>query len=148
MMLNNKGFSLVELLAIITILGLIMGTAIPAYQQYVTKTRKEAYDTLITSSRTAAQNKFLADGQPIVCKKYYIVEDLYGGGYMDKPSDPASTATNCTGEVYIKSAPDSETDLMENYYLSVHLKCSVYETTDCKDSGGHACTSIDFDDCE
>ena len=57
--MNNKGFSLVELLAIITVLGLIMGIAIPAYQKYVTNSRKTGYNTLINTCRTAAQNRFI-----------------------------------------------------------------------------------------
>ena len=95
--MNNKGFSLVELLAIITILGLIMGIAIPAYQQYVTKTRNEAYKNLVTTSRTAAQNRFMDEGLEFggsTCKRYNIVTDLYQSGYMDKPSDPSNNAAN------------------------------------------------------
>ena len=140
-MKNNKGFTLIELLAIITILGVVLGIAIPSYQHYVTKTRKEAYDTLITTSRTAAQNKYIDEGLPTGCQKYNIEEDLYKGGYMDKPSDPASTSTNCKGYVYVKS--DNSPDSMENYKTIVSLACSTYKQDDCKDSGGVSCTFSD-----
>ena len=135
--MNNKGFSLVELLAIITILGVIMGVAVTSQQKHVTKTRNEGYKTLITTARTAAQNRFMAEGLATNCVKYDIVGDLYQGGFMDKPADPASTSSDCTGEVYIKTG--NTTDLMENYNITVHLKCSVYETTECKDTGGDTC---------
>lgn len=137
--MNNKGFSLIELLAIMTILGLIMGIAIPAYQHYVTDTRKEAYNTLVTTARTAAQNKFMDDGLPSGCTSYSI-EDLYTGGYMDKPSDPASTATNCGGTVYIKSGSSSST--METYSINVVLECSVEKRNECKDTGGGNCSNF------
>lgn len=142
--MNNKGFSMVELLAIITILGLIMGIAIPGYQQYVTKTRNEAYKNLMTTARTAAQNRFVQEGLEFdpgkMCKSYTIVEDLYEKGFMDKPSDPASTATNCDGTVYIKE-DNTAGLLMENYLIKVDLKCSVYEGSDCKDTGGADCNT-------
>ena len=140
-MRDNKGFTLIELLAIITILGVIMAIAIPSYQHYVTKTRKAAYNTLITTIRTAAQNKYIDEGLPTGCQKYSIEEDLYKKGYMDKPADPASTSNNCKGFVYIKGtdSPDS----MENYKILVSLGCSTYNKDDCKDSGGATCTFSD-----
>jgi len=137
--MNNKGFSLVELLAIITILGIIMGIAIPAYQHYVTDSRKTGYNTLVTTCRTAAQNRFIDEVLPNECKKYDIVTELYKQGYMDKPSDPASSANNCTGYVYIKSITTS-TNNMDNYKILVSLKCSTYSVEDCKDSGGNNCS--------
>ena len=142
--MNNKGFSLVELLAIITILGLIMGTAIPAYQQYVTKTRKEAYDTLITTVRTAAQNKYINDGMPTGCQAYGI-EDLYTMGYMDKPSDPASTSDNCQGTAVIFEDTGDD-QLIENYNITVVLNCSTYKTKECLDSSGKPCGFL-LEDC-
>ena len=135
---KKKGFTLVELLAIITILGTILGIAIPVYQHYVTKTRLEAYNSLIKTSRTAAQNKYIDEELPAGCQKYNIEDDLYKTGYMDKPSDPADTASTCKGYVYILG--DNSLDSMENYKILVSLGCSTYKKDDCKDSGGAACT--------
>ena len=136
--MNNRGFSLVELLAIITILGVIMGVALVSQQKHVTKTRQAAYDTLITTARTAAQNRFMDDGMGASCKKYDLVSELYQGGYMDKPADPASTSENCSGTVYIKS--DTSGSSMENYKILVELDCSTNKPKDCKDSGGADCS--------
>ena len=36
---NNKGFTLVELLAVIVILGLLMAIAIPSVTKYITQSR-------------------------------------------------------------------------------------------------------------
>ena len=136
--MNRKGFSLVELLAIITILGVIMGVAIVSHQKQVTRTRTEAYKNLITTIRTAAQNRYIDEGiSGDICTKYQI-EDLYTGGYMDKPSDPASNGSSCEGRVFIVPAEDDGD--MENYNINVELKCSVYKTDDCKDSGGASCS--------
>ena len=142
--MNNKGFSLIELLAIITILGLIMGVAVISQQKHVTKTRQAGYNTLITTARTAAQNRFIDDGLGIKCMQYDITNDLYLGGYMDKPADPASTSENCNGKVSIKT---DDSGNVENYYIKVDLDCSVYDTSECKDSGGADCSSISFSEC-
>ena len=45
-MKNNKGFTLVELLAVIVILGLLMAIAIPSVTKYITQSR---INTLVTS---------------------------------------------------------------------------------------------------
>ena len=138
---NNKGFTLIELLSIIIMLSIITAIAIPTYQYYVTKTRKAAYETLITTSRTAAQNRYIDEGLPNGCQKYNVEDDLYKVGYMDKPADPASTSSNCKGFVYVKGTDSS--DSIENYKILVSLACSVYNQDDCKDSGGVACSFSD-----
>ena len=137
-MKNNKGFTLIELIAIITILGLIMAIAITSYQRYVTKTRQAAYDTLITTLRTAGQNRYLDDGLPTECQKYSGEDDLFKKGYMDKPADPANTGSNCRAYVYVKGTDTPDT--IENYKIFVSLACSTYTKEDCKDSGGATCT--------
>jgi type IV pilus assembly protein PilA len=136
--MNNRGFSLVELLAIITILGLIMGVAVVSQQKHVTKTRQAAYDTLITTARTAAQNRLIDEGIDSGYCKAYSIEELYTGGYMDKPADPASTSENCGGHVLIRSSANS--NLIENYDIDVILECSTYTKEECKDVGGESCS--------
>ena len=46
---NNKGFTLVELLAVIVILGLLMAIAIPSVTKYITESRRKALVTTIDS---------------------------------------------------------------------------------------------------
>ena len=70
----------------------------------------------------------------------HSIEELYTGGYMDKPSDPASTATNCGGTVYIKAGTSSST--METYSINVVLECSVEKRNECKDTGGGNCSNF------
>ena len=40
-MKEKKGFTLTELLAVIVLIGVILAIAVPSYQSYVTRTRKE-----------------------------------------------------------------------------------------------------------
>lgn len=50
--MKNRGFTLVELLTSIILIGLIIGLAVPAYGKYINKSRKNSFkETLIGLSR-------------------------------------------------------------------------------------------------
>lgn len=49
-MKNNKGFTLIEILAVIIILGIIMIIAIPSISRHIEETRKESYVTTIKNT--------------------------------------------------------------------------------------------------
>ena len=73
--MNKKGFTLVELLAVIVILGLLMAIAIPSVTKYITQSRKKtlisSIDSYITGVTTAVNdNEFGALSNESVC--YYI----------------------------------------------------------------------------
>ena len=53
---NNKGFTLVELLAVIVILGLLMAIAIPSVTKYITQSRKKTLMSTMDSYVTAVTN--------------------------------------------------------------------------------------------
>ena len=57
---NNKGFTLVELLAVIVILGIIMAIAVPAVSSYINKSRKDAWISSANNFINAVRNKALA----------------------------------------------------------------------------------------
>ena len=61
---NSKGFSLVELIIVIVIIGVLVGIAVPSYLQYVQSSRKAAdiaNAKLILTAADAAYAKFSTD---------------------------------------------------------------------------------------
>ena len=61
---NSKGFSLVELIIVIVIIGVLVGIAVPSYLQYVQSSRKAAdiaNAKLILTAAEAAYAKFATD---------------------------------------------------------------------------------------
>ena len=61
MKLNNKGFTLVELIVVIAILGVLAAVLAPQYIQYVEKSKQSA-DVQAASTIEQAMNVLCADG--------------------------------------------------------------------------------------
>lgn len=123
--MNNKGFSMIELLGVIVIIGLLAGLAIPAVTKYIGKTRDRAYDNIYESAYSAAQEKYMHDLEDADSKEYEIVRDLYNQGYMDEPIDPSNKGL-CDGKVFITE--DESTEVSE-YTFKVQLDC----TNECRE---------------
>ena len=59
--MKNKGFTLVELLAVIVILAIIMIISIPAVLNTMTSARMKTFAEYVTKVYTTAQNKYMED---------------------------------------------------------------------------------------
>ena len=104
--MNRRGFSLVELLGTITILGILMLIGVPAVYKYVTKSQKQAYDTLQKTCYEAAQSRAIKEGLDLQTgdpPETYYIKDLADYGYMDIPADPRKKGSVCGGNVKITS---------------------------------------------
>ena len=121
--MNNKGFSMIELLGVIVIIGILFAVALPAVTKYIGKTRDRAYDNIYESAYSAAQGKYMNDLQ--TGDTDYYIKDLYNQGYMDEPIDPSNKGF-CDGRVFITE--DESTEVSE-YTFKVQLYC----TNECRE---------------
>ena len=82
---TNKGFTLVELLAVIVILAIIMIIAIPAVLQTMKSARQKTFREYVTKVYTAAQNSYLSEstlGSGVTgkgIKSIYVKETVAAG---------------------------------------------------------------------
>lgn len=103
---NEKGFTLVELLAVIVILAIILAVAIPAVGSIVNKAKDDTHEANTELFENAARLAYVSD--TVEGGKTYPLGDLVSGGYLEKiPENPK------TGEMYtggVKVEVDSTTN--------------------------------------
>jgi prepilin-type N-terminal cleavage/methylation domain-containing protein len=76
---RRKGFTLVELLIVIAIIGILLGVLIPTYQSSVRKANEAAAVATINAIRVA-EAKFVIDHKG----QYGTFRELFEQGYLDK----------------------------------------------------------------
>ena len=62
-MKNNNGFTLIEMMITVAIIGILVSIAVPSYQQYIIKTRRVDVQQIITSQAQALERYFTVNGK-------------------------------------------------------------------------------------
>ncbi len=143
---NRKGFTLIELIAVVVILGVIALIAVPAVTYYLSGAQNDAYKIAEQNLADAAYNMF-ADcagvGDLEVCSQYSVPDGgnyvtvpasvLIANGYLDPIADPASQGSYCDENNSFAIIMNDATDTDFNAKLSYKacLSCSKYQSTDC-----------------
>ncbi len=122
--LNNKGFSLIELLGVMVILSLILVAGVAQYRKYIKQVSDEVYDDMAQSIYAATEN-YLMDHPNA---KKVEVSDLIEEGYIEDIADPGKADSNCESKVTITPSTESSDDtaLNKNSYV-VNLCCNKYD---------------------
>ncbi len=123
--MNNKGFSLIEMLAAVAILGILGTIAVISTTKYLESTRYKSY-VMMSKSTAEAMENCIIHGNNSECRHtttlYSVKTDyLLENGYLKDLKNPRSGHANCTGEV--KVIPSTENNETINYQYEVTLNC-------------------------
>lgn len=154
---SNKGFTLIEILAAITILGIISAIAVPAVYKYVTKTRDFSYDNMYKTVYDAVKNYRLDTNDETfngISGPTYTKDDiknLVELNYLDPLIDPADKGKQCTAEVYIFDCVDNcggtNDGALKDHSYSVKLNCSRHSGNKTFNDNGDLLSNSEYNAC-
>lgn len=119
-MKNNKGFTLVEIMSVMVLLGIIALMAVVAYNSYLNNARKKDYDHMAKSAANAA-SEYAMDHLGIGT---VTLKELYEDEYLEYPEDPLNKGKMCNGQVKINNSLNYDGIDTETY--DVTICCSNY----------------------
>ena len=128
-MKNNKGFTLIEMLGTVVILGVIGTIAVAGVTKYLVNSRKEAYKMLQDAAYEAVNNCasesncILSNGTDI------SISDLKSKGYLDSFKNPKNSSQECSGTVTVRIKENSGNGNItsSSYGISGNKKVEVDE---------------------
>ena len=154
--MNKKGFTLVELLAVLVILGIIMAIGVGAYSSYQKKAKDDAIKIAEDSMRSGTANNFIncttnnGGKDKELCKRYTMpsnknettkvwLRDLIDESIVDPIANPYKKGEHCnqlTSYVLIRNRAESDKNLDLEYiacldcgnYRSQNSRCTWAET--------------------
>ena len=137
MKINKNGFTMLELLAVIIILGILMGLAYMGVSRYLNQARSTTYEDFEKNITTGVTNYLIDhtgsipnEGESLVVD----VEKLVCEGYVDDLEDPGSSAKTCNLESYAIVKRNNDTGYNMDIEYSACLKCLGYESPACSNS--------------
>lgn len=104
---TQKGFTLIELMIVVAIIGILAAIAIPAYQNYIAKTQVTRVLGEISSMKTAIETNMLnGEDVEVAADLGYVQSSLVGTANTDLvvATDPAAGTATVTAILGNKAA--------------------------------------------
>lgn len=114
---------MVEVLAVVVILGILAIVAVPSVYRYVTQSEEQSYDTMAKSARQATESYLLDHSSNSGTLR---IKNLIEDEYLERTVDPNDNSKICDGYVIYKLVPGDE-DTLDEYEYTVNLCCINYE---------------------
>ena len=137
---DNRGFSLVEILAVIVILGIIAGVGIPAAISYIQKSRQDSFFESVTEvvETVSEANSLNGANHCVYENKAAIITNIESQGLAEKTADIEEIyiytwLNNAGKKMYAVEAKSKETgaiiDTTDFYSLTMKNKGKWNENT-------------------
>lgn len=138
--MNKRGFTIVELLAVITIIAVLSTIAIFSYNGIIEKSRRDALKDNEKSLRAGAEDLLTHCASTFTNPDYCVsvpsfeetvritIDDLVAGNFINKIVDPSNVSNYCDGYVDVTNVSSGKTTLE----YKVCLKCGHVKSSDCQ----------------
>ena len=136
-MINKKGFTMLELLAVIIILGILVTLAYMGVSQYLDRTKETVYKDYEKNITDGVTNYLIDHTGYIPLEGESLIVDvskLICEGYINSLEDPDISNKTCNLESYAIVKRNNNTGFNMDIDYSACLKCSGYESPACSNS--------------
>jgi len=117
---NEKGLTLVELLAVIVIIGILAAIAVPSVSGLITKSKHQAHRANAQMIVDAARMKVVAED---LATTSITLKELHEDGYLEKvPEDPENKGKTYDVNDSIVNVNKTTTNGAVSYRYSITLK--------------------------
>ena len=135
MSINNKGFTLIELMIVIAIIGVLAAIAYPSYERYIVKSKRADMMTELQNVASNLQSEKLAQGSYAKVNTTNLVGDYPRQGAalytVSIGNEAGVTGTDLTDKWLITSIPKTNQRMRDDGTLTLNhqgIKCRNIST--------------------